>query len=272
MKKSDENFPDKGNVSENQPIIFYASPFSPNHSEAEIIITLNKKSAPLENGEISVRKSFKSFLYPEGTNLGNPKKLTISDLRDGTIATYGQSAYIISGEEILPIDSELTFSSLGLNWNDAVSAGIDTISLFKKGKLLTMSSAHPNGIILSTVESNKLFLIKDAFKYPLPNLEIAKQWSNNEPVLVSEKSLAIKENCNLEKNILSLRTYSCKVNLENFSNLLGKDFEFQLKIDNNIKIDKINATFKKTVSSTNIKDTLSIIKKRILANYASNPQ
>lgn len=269
MKLADGNFPDKGNVSANQPIVFYTSPFSPNHSEAKISITLDKKSSPLETGKITARKSFKAFFYPDGEKLGLPEKPKVSDPRDGTIATYGQSAYIISGEEVLPIDSEQTFAALGLNWNDAIATGADIISLYKKGKLVTMSSAHPNGTIFSITENNELFLIKDGKKYSLPTLEMAKQWSNNEPVLVSENSLNAKEFCELKKDALSLRTYSCQISLENLAELLGKDFEFQLESGNNIKIDDVNITFKKTISSTNIKDTLSIIKKRILANYVS---
>lgn len=272
MKTANGSFPEKGNISTNQAIVFYASPFSLNHSEAVVSITLDKKSASFQNGKIEARKSYKAFLYPEGEKLGVPGKPTVSDLRDGTIVTYGPSAYIISGEEVLPIDSEQTFSALGLNWADAVAAGADKISLYKKGKLVTMSSAHSNGTILATTENNKLFLIKDGKKYPLSSLEIAKQWSNDEPVLVSEKSLKTKELCDFKKDKLSFRTYSCQISLEKLSSLLGKDFEFQLKIDTNVQIDNINITFKKTVSSANIKDTLALIKKRIISNYVSTPQ
>lgn len=272
METINENiFPDKGAVSKNGGIVFYASPFSQNHSEADVTITLDKKSAPLQTGTIEARKSYKAFFYPEGSFSELSSKPTISDLRDGTIVTYGQSAYIISGEEILPIDSEVTFTALGLNWDDAVATGIDKISLYKKGKLLTMSSAHPNGFVFSVFEDNKLFFIKDGKKYPLPSLGVAKQLSNNEPILVSGKSLSIKEMCELKKDMLSFRSYSCRIPLENINNLLGKDFEFRLKTTNDIKIDDINITFKKSISSTNIKDTLSIIKKRILANYVQTP-
>ena len=272
MKTVNEKvFPEKGAVNKNNGIFFYASPFSQNHSEAEITVTLDKKSDPVQSGSIELRKSFKAFFYPEGNYSELSAKPAVSDLRDGTIVTYGQSAYIISGEEVLPIDSEATFAALGLNWDDAVAAGIDKISLYKKGKLITMSSAHPDGFVFSTSEDNKLFYIKDGKKYPLPSLGVAKQLSSNEPILVSAKSLNIKELCDLKKNTFGLRSYSCLISLEKFKYLLGKDFEFKLKTANDVKIDSINITFKKSISSTNIKDTLSIIKKRILANYVQTP-
>ena len=137
MKLADGNFPDKGNVSANQPIVFYTSPFSPNHSEAKISITLDKKSSSLENGKITIRlyntednkniifeisnttdviqegdlsNIFKRFFKASGSSgkkgfgLGLPIVKKIVEKNNGEITVdYNQDLNVISFEAIFPV-------------------------------------------------------------------------------------------------------------------------------------------------------------------------
>lgn len=270
MQKDDGQFPDKGNVPKKNITVFYASPFSKDHSEAVVKITLNKKSAPLENGSVSVRKSYKAFFYPIGAPAGKNKEAGSSKINDGAIVTDSKSAYVVSGEELLPIDSLATFNALGYQWSDAVPINSDEgteLSEFKRGKLLNITSAHPDGTVFSTTEDNKLYLIKDKQKLSLASLEEAKTWSNSNPIIVSNNSLDIGASCELQKEKLSFRTYDCNIPIDKLADLIGKDYEFQLKAGNDIKIDGINIEFRKNVSSENWHFMLSNFIKRVRTNY-----
>jgi hypothetical protein len=250
--------------------VFYASPFSKDHSEAVVEITLDKKSAPLENGTISVRKSFKAFFYPTGTPVGKNDEANFSKIKDGSIVTDNKSAYIISDEELLPIDSLATFDALGYQWSDAISINSDEgteLEEYKRGKLLNITSAHPDGTIFSTAEDNKLYLIKDGQKLPLTSLEEAKTWSNGNPIIVSSKSIDTEASCELQKNILSLRTYNCNISIDKLADLIGKDYEFRLETGNDIKIDDVNIEFRKNISSENLRFMVSNFIKRVRTNY-----
>lgn len=270
MQKNDGQFPDKGALPEKNTAVFYASPFSKDHSEVVIKITLDKKSTPLEKGIVSARKSYKAFFYPTGAPAEENKAAGSSKINGGSIVTDNKSAYVVSGEEILPIDSLTTFNALGYQWSDAVSINSDEgteLSEFKRGKLLNITSTHPDGTIFATAENNKLYLIKDKQKLPLASLDEAKTWSSGTPILVSEKSLDAETNCELQKNKLSFRSYSCVVPIEKLADLIGKDYEFQLKAGDDIQIDAMNVEFRKNISSENLRFMVSNFIKRVRMNY-----
>ena len=187
---------------------------------------------------------------------------------DGTLISYGISAYIVSSGKILPINNVITFSAMGYNWNDVVAASADEISFYEKDKLFTLSSTHPGGTIFSEKDTGKNYLVEDGMKKPVPNAEILKSLGKTSPISVSPKSLDTIQNCALEKEVLSFRTYACNISLENFKDLIGKDYELLLNSsDKEIRIDKINVIFKKQVSWNNFKATLRDLINKIMANY-----
>jgi hypothetical protein len=71
-------------------------------SEAEVSFTLNGKSSNIEEGDVEVRKSFRSFFYPEGdaiTKIDTPQLFKISDdyyqLKDNTLYKFvSEKAYL----------------------------------------------------------------------------------------------------------------------------------------------------------------------------------
>lgn len=186
---------------------------------------------------------------------------------DGSLISYGISAYIVSSGKILPVNNTVTFSAMGYNWKDVKPASADEISFYEKDKLFTISSPHPNGTILTTSDTKKSYLVENGTKRPIASPEILKSWQKTSPVAVSEKSLGISEKCGLNKETLSFRTYSCDIPLSKLSGLIGKDYEFQLNSDEGIKIDTIRVTFKKQVSWDNFKATIRDLLNKIMANY-----
>lgn len=191
---------------------------------------------------------------------------------DGTLISYGVSAYIVSQGKILPINNVTTFSAMGYNWADVIPASGDEISLYEKDKLFTLSSSHPTGTVFKTEKNNRYYLVKDQKKYSLPPEKAVGYLLGKSPVLVSEESLSLIQNCHFSKNFLSSRTFSCEIPLDSFVNLIGKDYRLNLSAeDREIKIDTLNVSFEKTLSFSNLKSSLANIITRVKNNYASSP-
>ncbi|MFA6047612.1 MAG: hypothetical protein WCV59_00720 [Parcubacteria group bacterium] len=197
-----------------------------------------------------------------------PLDENILGFRDSTLISYGISVFIVSSGRILPVNNTVTFSSMGYDWNDVIPAGGDEVSLYEKDKLFTISSPHPDGTIMKDEKENKWYVIENGEKHLLPSENIANSWlPKGNPISISEESLSLKNNCSLGKNTFSSRTYSCDIPLDNFKPVIGKDYEFKLSSDNDIKLETINADFQKTASWQNFKDTVSSLLTRVKANY-----
>jgi len=190
---------------------------------------------------------------------------------DGTLISYGISVYIVSEGKILPVNNVVTFSAMGYDWNDVVPASGDEISLYEKDKLFTLSSPHPAGTILKTQREGKYYLLKDGKKYELSPGNADQNLLGKSPILVSKKSLDLSKGCELKKEALSFRTYSCEISLEDYKDLLGKDYEFKLTANSNIKTDNLDVIFEKTISSDNLKSAAKDIISKIRGNYAEIP-
>lgn len=312
-------FADNGKISRN---LSFDAALAGNYSKIKISFELSKKSDPLESGQISLKKSYQAFLYPEEdySNISSSdsaifkvdnkyyslkdnklakfisekayltryapdqaiekdadflKNYELSDeiigFADGTLISYGISAYIVSSGHILPINNVTTFSAMGYDWNDVIPVSGDEVSLYEKDKLFTLSSPHPTGTIMKTKENGKYYLIRDYKKYELPN-EIADRYIlKKSPVSVSEKSLDLVKNCQIKKETLSFRTYSCEISLEDFKDLIGKDYELKLTTDNEIRIDVLNISFEKSASYANLKLAVKDIINKIKGNYVQVP-
>lgn len=186
---------------------------------------------------------------------------------DGSFISYGDSIYIVSGGNILPIDSPITFLSKGYNWNDVIPASADEISMYEKAKLFTIASQHPDRTIFKTSEDGKYYMIRDKEKHLLPSEKIAKSWLNNFPVSASENSLDITNDCKFKKGFWTRRSYLCEIQIDNMQQLIGSDYEFVVEPSADMKIDMINIEFKKDISWKNFRFTFSEMLNRIKNNY-----
>lgn len=245
------------------------------------IFKINDDYYILENQKLKKFVSPQAYLTQYGENQAiiknndflekYPKDENLAGFRDGTLVSYGISAYVVSSGLLFPINNTITFSAMGYDWSDVIPASGDEISMYQKDKLFTINSPHPNGTVMAD-EDNHFYLIKNSQKLLLSSPVIAQSWIKYDPIKVSQKSLDVKENCGLTKNMLSLRTYSCTIPLENFSGLLGKDYEFKLDTLGDIKLNSINVSFQKTASWANMKSAISGLISKIKGNYApQNP-
>lgn len=188
---------------------------------------------------------------------------------EGSLIAYGESAFIVNGEEILPIGDPSIFEASGFFWNDITNVSGDEISMYLKGKIFALDSVHPNGTVFFSKDSGKFYIIMDGMKHLLSGEKAAVSWNKRAPILVSEKSLNVLDSCHFQKKSFNLRNTSCicEIPIENMANLLGKDYEFRLSFENEIEIDRMDVSFKKTVSKADLWQSVFNLLGKIKGNY-----
>ena len=99
-------------------------------------------------------------------------RYTISESRigflDATVVSYGDSAYVVEGDALRPIDSIDTFLSKGYAWSDVVAMTGEEFGMYTRGKLYTKREPHPNGTVFSEEGTGKFFLIDNGKKREIP--------------------------------------------------------------------------------------------------------
>jgi len=235
-------------------------------SKAVIQFELDKKSkaTDMDTSKVSVRKAYRSFFYPDAdpTEIENYIQARSSQIfGDGSLASYGDSIYVISDGQAMPIDSPETFIALGYDWKNVMPIDADQFAIYTKGSLLTLYSAHPNGTVFQT-DTDKKYIVKDAKKYLLP-----ADFTTIAAVRVSEKSFEIAAGCQLQKNWLTLRKYDCSLPLDQLQNMPGKDYMFDSKFSNDIQLQAINVELKRDMTFSNFNLSLNNLLKRSKENY-----
>ena len=257
---------DNGRIDPDKGLGFIAST-SGIFSHLETQFDLDRKSPALTSGKVTARKTHQAYFYPEG----NPSE--ISDylqarnpgrIEDGSLVAYGDSIYVISGEEVLPIDSPETFMALGYDWSAVTMIDADQFSLYEKGPLLSIFSAHPDGTVLASSDGTG-YLIKGGKKYPLPDPRKISDF----PVQISRESSEISAGCELQKSALPIRRYFCAIPLAGFSGLFGKDYLLQADFGDDIQLENIKVEFRRDPTWDNLRFSAGLILKRAKENYVS---
>jgi hypothetical protein len=250
---------------------------NPSEYPDNTIFKINNEYYMLFGGKLQRFLSQKAYLSQYGEPAAIEKDLSIFEkypvdssqigFSDGTLLSYGVSVYIVSSGKLLPINNTVTFTTMGYGWEDIKQASADEIGFYEKDKLFNISSAHPNGTILYARDINKSYLIENKTKRIMPTDAILKSWQRNKPIVVSSKSSETSVSCILKKEKLTFRTFSCDLSLADIRNFISNNYEFYLKADREIKIDRINITFKKQVNFDNLKGTARDLLNRIKINY-----
>ncbi len=249
---------------DNNSLEFYTS--TPREfSKIDLEIELVKKNSNLKNKKVILQKSYRAFFYPDGNLLTELKNVS-----ENKLISSGISVFIVGHGKKYPINNPTTFESLGYNW-DSVEKNTDiNLSTYKKQKLFTISSTHPDGTIFLT-DNNKYYYIENGKKKLLQNIPISELEKFKNPVRVDEKSLSIYDLCSLEKEFLSTKKYHCLIPINKISSFIGKDYHFKVNnIPNNLMLKQINISFKKSANKRNLLLFISDLRKRILTRFGFN--
>ncbi|MFC1756354.1 hypothetical protein ACFLY1_00200 [Patescibacteria group bacterium] len=367
----------KGHFSKDSGLIFDTA-LAGDFSEAEIILTLEKESLPLESGNVSARKSFQAFFYPEGKSIGFKsgsllknkdnyyivsngqlrkytslqlakqvgyetdaflevlagelgyheigQRITASSkvpdgsifkvdeiyyqlldqklqkfvsekafltqynaaqvieknkdfldnydiseefigFADGTLISYGISAFIVSRGKIHPINNTITFESMGFDWEDVIPVDGEEIGIYEKTKLFDISQPHPDGTTFADKETGRTYLIENGARRIFATRKVIDSYLQKGPVLADENGLQKEEICSLKKNFSFAKKYSCTMQLNEISDFQGNDYQFKLTSDSDVQISEIRVTFKKNFNSNSLKFSLGDIRNKIKLNY-----
>lgn len=237
---------------------FYAStPLS--FSQLKINIELSTATSDLDNQKIEVKKSYKSFFYPETTSLIN-----LENKEENNLVSIDDSVFIVGNKTKTPIDSTTTFESLGYNWSNLKKNTAD-LSNYEKQKLADLNAAHPTGTILQTTENSNYYFIENFTKKKIINPDIN---SIKNSIAVEEKSLNQFELCYLKRSNIFNKQYSCTVPLSKIAGFIGKDYLFTINnFSADIKLKKIDLEFEKSITQENFRFFLGELKKKILYRF-----
>lgn len=253
-----------GKMENGNKLIFDTNPLG-DFSEVEIDFTLSNNSADIQSSSISVRRSYRSFFYPEGEKINAPENTDLPSL-----LSANNSVFIASQGKIWPIADATTFVSMGWNWNDVAISSSEEIGKYEKQKLFTIKNPHPDGTIFSEKETEKYYLIESGEKREIENIENFLPNLKTNPIIADKKGLETKSHCELESAFGFGKKYKCIIPIEEMRNLIGNDFQFEASFGNDVKITNISATFKKSFNLENLKSSISILKNRTAANYGQN--
>ncbi len=190
---------------------------------------------------------------------------------DGSLISYGDSAFVVSQDNMFPINNPVTFEAMGYVWEDIIPVNGDEFSLYKKEKLLNISSAHPYGTIFYAPdgpEGSAWYITRHNRKRKFASSAIANSWLKKSPIVSSIKSLDVINQCKIEARDNFTGWYACEVHIQSMQSLTGKDYEFEVKFNNKAKMDSVDIEFKKEINWSNMKSSLKTLFNRIIINYA----
>ncbi len=159
-------------------------------SEAEISFTLTKKSSIVEDGSVSVRKSFRSFFYPEGeaiTKINPPQLFKIKEdyyqLKDDTLYKFvSEKAYLSNYDSKQALIKDESFLK---NYSLA-----EEFIGFRDGTLLS------SDISVFVVSGNKIWPINN------PTTFTSSGWDWNDVIAASGEEIGIYQ----KEKLLTLKT------------------------------------------------------------------
>ena len=186
---------------------------------------------------------------------------------DGTLVSYADSAYIISGNKKIPIDSEFTFNSMGYSWDDVIPASGEEIGIYEKTKIFTIFQPQPDGTIFLARNTEDYYYIKGGRKRLIPSVSILKSYLKKSPIIAEKEGLVTKNLCHLEKRFGISKKYFCNMSLEGISLFTGNDYQLTFSNDSDIQIKEISVSFERKLNWPNLKGALSEIKKRLIQKY-----
>ncbi len=128
------NVPDRGKILADNKFIFDSTLLG-NFSEAKIIFRLNKKSAQINGENVSVRKSYQAFLYPEKESFG---------FKDGTLLKNAENYFIVSNGKLRKFKDKNTLSSLGFSSASFEEVSIEDLKFNASGEDILNANNYPD--------------------------------------------------------------------------------------------------------------------------------
>lgn len=189
---------------------------------------------------------------------------------DGTLASSDQSVFILSRGNSYPIADSATFVAMGFDWNNVSPLTPGEINAYKRQKQFTINQPHPDGTLFYDKKENRYFVIDGGQKHPVENQLVIKMYAKTQPIVADSQGLEKTISCNPTKAPLTLRTFTCQLNLSQINEISGNDYQFDTSFGSDVKLQAANVVFFTQFNQSNVMTSLSLIKNRLQNNYVKN--
>ncbi len=221
-------------------------------AQVSVSFEKNAKACPAESPSINLRKTYKSFLSPDGEVIADAEKLHGMIFADNPtkypngsllhVKSTNQVFFISRGQKMLFPGPEI-FEAFGYSFDNLTDVDAATINDFKDAQdevfLWTMS--HPDGTILESFPSHRLFLVFEGKKYPIGSEEILKEvWPDFYAIAVGDESADNTLTCNPRKN--SSGSVSCQFDLKLLSGI-GRYHYYMIDFPQNCPVASVQPDY-----------------------------
>ena len=129
------DFINMGNFKTGEDNYFSVSWIGP-FTQAAAEFSLNKRLDMADLGEISVRKGYKAFFYPNGKVMG---------FKEGSLLTNKGKYFIVSRGKVRKFESLKLVEMLGFDPQNFWKASSGDLSINSQGKVITITDSYPDG-------------------------------------------------------------------------------------------------------------------------------
>lgn len=250
---------------------------------AEVSLNLkNSDSKPCSAELISLRKTYKAFLFPEGeeiTDTGKLREIIFSDNKtkypNGSllhVKSTNQVFFISRGQKMLFPGPEI-FEAFGFSFDNLTDVDMATIDEFKDADVgvFLWTIAHPDGTIFETYPSHRLYVVHDGKKYPIASKELLKEvWLDFYTIAVSDENSDENLTCQPVQRRFSKKLF-CRFDLQSLPGI-GRYYLFTAKFPlkcpaADIHPDDSQVRYISEKSSAAFKTSLKTIAASVLNRY-----
>jgi len=230
--------------------------------------------------EISLSKTYRAFLYPEGDPVASEDQLR-EILFAGNKTSYPNGSLlhlkptnevflVARGKKILFPGPEI-FEAFGYSFDNLTEVSQSDIDQFPDTdqKVFLWSMAHPNGTIFQTYPSHTLYIIFDGKRHKIENQGLLdKIWPENFSIPVSDPDSQNILDCSEKKGTDKV---SCQMDTSKLSSI-GRYYHFTMAFPSecsvgNVHPDTSQIQFFSERSLATIKESLRTIAASVLSRY-----
>ncbi len=183
------DFPAKKMIQTNDTLLFNANPIG-KFSETTISLTLEKGSSDIQDTPVKIRKSYQSFFYPTGKQVG---------FKDSTLLfTSNGNYYMISNGALRKFADTNIILAMGYPKSAFLEVTVDDLKLNKPGPDIIDANIYPD---------DTLFAIDDTY-YQIKNQSLIPFVSATAFLTQFDSALAISKNTDFLSNYPESETYA----------------------------------------------------------------
>ncbi|EKD58944.1 MAG: hypothetical protein ACD_56C00021G0005 [uncultured bacterium] len=243
----------------------------------DTLFFINERFYQLKSGRLLAFVSDRAFLSQYDTAQAIPKQQSIFEIYpsseevlgfvDATLASAGNSVFILSKGESFPIADSNTFLEMGFSWDNVVALESDEFGSYEQQKQFDRNQKHPDGTLFHDEATGEYFMIENEKRHPIPSGVILKTYKTKNAIPVDQKGSERTLHCSLAKKFLRSNSFDCQLPISELAGVIGNDYQFETAPNSQIKIKQINLIFSTPLSWSNMKSSLSKIKENLKNNY-----